>query len=199
VSATCPYSSDVIILDCCRTSLTSAKTSIANYIDTVAHGGMFVVASRSCYRSGTQRAELANPVIQPYGMSSLGEDSTATGCHDIAVEKRTGVLANVTKVSFYRVAPHLTSPANSVYEDATTRPMMSYYERNVTPQHARHWPHGAGGTMERVPNHLVPCSLNTAARPHDSAARRVALPSPGGPGGPHLSLPHLDVALLWLR
>jgi hypothetical protein len=128
-----PYAYDVVILDCCRTSLTSIKTSIANYIDTVAHGGMFVVGSRSCYRSGTPSSELAQTVVQSYGTTFLAEDPTGRGCHDIAAEKRTGLLAGVTKLDFYRVVPQtLVAPAKSVYEDATARPLMSYYERDVT-------------------------------------------------------------------
>jgi len=129
-----PYAYDVVILDCCRTGLTSIKTAVQTYIDHAAHGGMLVVGSRACYRSGTASSDLATTVVQPYGMTFLAEDPTERGCHLIPAEKRTGLLKDVTQLDFFRVVPQsLTSPAKSAHEDATGRPLMSYYERNVTP------------------------------------------------------------------
>jgi hypothetical protein len=128
-----PYAYDVVILDCCRTNLAPIKTSIANYIDTVAHGGVLVVASNSCYRSGTQSSQLANTIVQAYGMTLTTEDPTARGCFAVPAEKRTGILSDVTQLDLFRVAPQVVvAPARSVFENATGQPIIAVYEKPVS-------------------------------------------------------------------
>jgi hypothetical protein len=127
-----PYAYDVVILDTCRTNTESIKTSIQSYIDHAAHGGMLILGTNvpGCSAS----VQRANSIIQGYGMTLTSEDPQIQGCHAIAADKRTGLLKDVTQLDFFRIVPQtLTLSAKSVYEDATARPLMSYYERNVTP------------------------------------------------------------------
>jgi hypothetical protein len=128
-----PYAYDVTILDCCRTGLTTLRTSLLNYIDTVAHGGVLVVGSNSCYRSGTASSQLANTIVQTYGMTITTEDPTARGCYAVPAEKRTGILREVTQLDLFRVAPQVVvAPGRSVFENAGGQSIIAVYEKPLS-------------------------------------------------------------------
>jgi hypothetical protein len=127
-----PYAYDVVILDCCHTSLTSITPAVTNYINT-AHGGMWVVGSNACLRGGTSSAQLANSVIQAYGMSFTALDPGTRECLTVPADRRTGILQDVTSIDPFRVAPQtVVSPARSLLENASGQSLVSVYERNVS-------------------------------------------------------------------
>jgi hypothetical protein len=124
-----PYAYDVVILDCCRTNLTTIRDSVLRYINT-AHGGIWVVGSNSCYRSGTASAQLANSIVQDYGMRFGTEDPVDRTCHSIPADKNTGILKDVASIEFFRLVPQtVTSPARSVIENGAGQPLIAVYER----------------------------------------------------------------------
>ncbi len=125
-----PYAYDVVILDTCRTNLTAAvQASVTTYINT-ARGGMFVVGSNSCMRGTTMSSQLANTILQQYGIGMTLEDPGTRGCNAVPAAKQTGILEGVSTLSFFRVVPQVVaSPARSVFEDTAGRPLISVYER----------------------------------------------------------------------
>ena len=126
-----PYAYDVVILDCCRTSLTTIRDRVLTYINT-AHGGMWVVGSNSCYRSGTPSSQLANSIVQEYGIRMTTEDPTARGCHALTAEEKTGILKDVASIDFFRMAPQtVASPARSVLLNDAGQHLIAVYERTV--------------------------------------------------------------------
>jgi hypothetical protein len=127
-----PYAYDVVILDCCRTNLVPIKTAVTNYINT-AHGGMWVVGSNACYRSGTPSSQLANTIVQQFGVTFSTDDPQTRGCNEIPADRRTGILQDVNSIDFFRVAPQtVTSPSRSLLEKSSGGSVISVYERNVS-------------------------------------------------------------------
>jgi hypothetical protein len=126
-----PYAYDVVILDCCRTSLTTIRDRVLTYINT-AHGGMWVVGSNSCYRSGTPSSQLANSIVQEYGIRMTTEDPTTRGCHALTADEKTGILKDVASIDFFRMVPQMvTSPARSVLMNDAGQHLIAVHERTV--------------------------------------------------------------------
>lgn len=124
-----PFAYDVVILDCCRTSLTTIRDRVLNYVNT-AHGGIWVVGSNSCYRSGTPSSQLANSIVQDYGIRMTTEDPMTRGCHALTAAEQTGILTGVASIEFFRMAPmDVTSPARSVLQNDAGQHLIAVYER----------------------------------------------------------------------
>ncbi len=124
-----PYAYDVVILDCCRTNLAPIRDRLLTYINTT-HGGVWVVGSQSCWRASTSSAQLANSILQEYGIRFGSDDPTDRTCHTVSADKQTGILKGINSLSFFRLVPQtVISPGRSVLEDTAGRPILSVYER----------------------------------------------------------------------
>jgi hypothetical protein len=132
VSGVDPFGYDVVILDCCRGSLTAPNATLENYINNATRGGVIVVASNSCRRSGTgiPTSQYANTLTAQYGITYTTEDLHDNTCFAIPGTLRTGLMAGVSSVSLLRATPMtVTAPAQMVLTNAAGQPVVAVYER----------------------------------------------------------------------